>query len=83
VSLWLLQHALRQIGLSLFGPVLVRVSFACFREFNMMMKIPPHPNVLTLLGGITEWKGQPVYWLVMPYVPGGSLADKLQREPTW
>ncbi len=49
----------------------------------MMMKIPPHPNVLTLLGGITEWKGQPVYWLVMPYVPGGSLADKLQREPTW
>ena len=48
-----------------------------------MMKIPPHPNVLTLLGGITEWKGQPVYWLVMPYVPGGSLADKLKHEPTW
>ena len=49
----------------------------------MMMKIPPHPNVLTLLGGITEWKGQPVYWLVMPYVPGGSFADKLKHEPTW
>ena len=48
-----------------------------------MMKIPPHPNVLTLLGGITEWKGQPVYWLVMPYVPGGSLADKFKHEPTW
>ncbi len=51
-------------------------------EFNMLLRITPHPHVLTLLGGIIDYERKQV-WLVLAYKPGGSLADKVKRDPSW
>ena len=51
-------------------------------EFNMLLRITPHPHVLTLLGGIIDYERKQV-WLVLSYKSGGSLADKVKRDPSW
>ncbi len=51
-------------------------------EFNMLLRITPHPHVLTLLGGIIDYERKQV-WLVLAYKSGGSLADKVKRDPSW
>jgi serine/threonine protein kinase len=54
---------------------------AQLQEFNTLMRIPRHRHVLALIGGIIADNKQ--VWLVLPFVSGGSLEARMQREPTW
>lgn len=48
------------------------------KEIAAMGRLSNHPNIVTVYsGGLTEG-GLP--YLVMPYVPGGSLHDRMSRE---
>jgi serine/threonine-protein kinase PknK len=48
------------------------------REVSAMGRLSNHPNIVAVYaGGLTE-DGSP--YLVMPYVPGGSVHDRLQAE---
>ncbi|MBA2625896.1 MAG: serine/threonine protein kinase, partial [Acidimicrobiia bacterium] len=48
------------------------------REIAAMGRLSNHPNILTpYTGGVTD-DGSP--YLVMPYVPGGSLGDRLRSR---
>lgn len=46
-------------------------------EALMMCQIPPHPNVLSLVGFVTK---KPPYLLLTEYVKGGSLAMLLGSQ---
>jgi serine/threonine protein kinase len=54
---------------------------AQLEEYNMLTQIPPHRNVLTLIGGVIADNKQ--VWLVLPFMAGGSLEQCMRREPTW
>jgi hypothetical protein len=48
------------------------------REVQAMARLSNHPNILPVFdGGIT---GDGLPYLVMPYVPGGSLGDRLRTQ---
>jgi hypothetical protein len=48
------------------------------REVQAMARLSNHPNILPVFdGGIT---GDDLPYLVMPYVPGGSLGDRLRTQ---
>jgi hypothetical protein len=48
------------------------------RELSAMGRLSNHPNIVAVYaGGVTE-SGSP--FLVMPYVPGGTLHDRMDRE---
>ncbi|XP_070547871.1 tyrosine kinase receptor Cad96Ca-like [Ptychodera flava] len=49
------------------------------REIKLMMKLPPHPNVVSLLGCCTD--EDPIY-LIMEYVSRGNLHDYLRKSKT-
>ncbi len=59
-------------------------------EYHVIEKIPPHPNVLSVLGYTVILKADPddparqqqFLCLVSPYVTGGSL-DKLMQQASW
>ncbi len=53
---------------------------AQLQEYNTLTPLPPHPHVLALIGGIIS---DNQVLLVCPYMPGGSLADLMKREPQW
>ena len=47
------------------------------REWGALSRLN-HPNIVKMIAAFVE-KGR--YYIVMEYVPGGSLADLLQRQP--
>ena len=54
---------------------------AQLQEYNTLTRIPRHRHVLALIGGMMADNKQ--VWLVLPFVSGGSLEARMQREPTW
>ena len=50
------------------------------KEYNILAGFKRHPNLLALIGGIMA--NDQVH-LVLPYMPGGSLAKRMQTEPLW
>lgn len=49
------------------------------REVSALARVSNHPNIVTVYDGGTTADGRP--YLVMPYVAGGTLADRLQHGP--
>lgn len=54
---------------------------AQLEEFNTLARIPPHPHLLPLIGGILA--GNKQVWLVCPFMAGGSLERRMERQPAW
>ena len=54
---------------------------AQLEEYNLLSRIAPHPHVLPLIGGIMADNKQ--VWLVCPFMAGGSLERRMEREPAW
>ncbi|MGQ0617406.1 MAG: protein kinase domain-containing protein [Acidimicrobiia bacterium] len=48
------------------------------REVTAMGRLSNHPNIVAVYAGGVTGDGSP--YLVLPYVPGGSLRDRLQSE---
>lgn len=67
------------------GLVVVKVPLgsddgAQLHEYNTLAKLQRHPNVLPLIGGIMV---NNQVRLVSPFMPGGSLAQRMHDDPTW
>lgn len=50
------------------------------REVTAMARLSNHPNIVAVYDGGTTADGLP--YLVMPYVPGGTLGDRVRAEGT-
>jgi len=50
------------------------------REVTAMARLSNHPNIVAVYDGGTTADGLP--FLVMPYVPGGTLGDRVRSEGT-
>ncbi len=49
-------------------------------EYTTLATMKHHPNLLALIGGVVS--GAQV-WMVFSYIPGGSLAARLQQDPSF
>jgi serine/threonine-protein kinase PknK len=49
------------------------------REVSALSRLSNHPNIVSVYDGGTTADGSP--YLVMPYVPGGTLKDRLRSGP--
>src|SRR3954453_15456737 len=49
------------------------------REVSALSRLSNHPNIVSVYDGGTTADGSP--YLVMPYVPGGTLKDRLRAGP--
>lgn len=48
-----------------------------WNELRIVMSIPPHPNIISLIGILADHHN---FSLVTPYVSGGTLEDRLKRN---
>lgn len=60
------------------GTLSAGVMEAFVTEAETWSKLDDHPNVVT----VADWGTSPYPWLLLEYLPGGNLADRLPLEPT-